>query len=1586
MEEDETESMITLLRRIKVDYPEADAVCSGAILSTYQRTRIESVALRMQLMPLAYLWHYPDLPTPEPRKGGLLEDMAAVGLDARIIKVASGGLVEDMLWENACAEGTRKKLAKVMKRFGGSVLGEGGEFETFVVDGPWPVLKGAIEVHKDWRTIHQAGGGEAWIGFTGGQVRKKPPEQIKDDNWRQQLRMPDLLDTPFRELLKTLDNLTFDRQATGPGSSLIRRSSTHYEWEDRWHICAGKWTTRISNISVSDLGSSTEAQMERIMRILLSVLERVLHRSAHDIVFTTILLRSMDDFQIVNHRYAELFSVNPNPPARVTVACGESLPLGVNVMISVIVSTQDEHRQRLHVQSRSYWAPANIGPYSQATKVPLDSQGSGAIVYIAGQIPLVPATMEIADRASLDEAREPAPDLADFKLQATLALQHLWRVGNAMNVGWWTSAIAFLVAGEDEIGNKASLTSSAWKAIHTQRKQVGEGNPPTESDDATFDVWNQHHRELQILDAEAEDRGIPDFSMLSVMKPSSTEGKNLSSPVPPLFVVQVAQLPRGSQIEWQALGVSRAPVGFYETVSNHGVSMTTCSVATDELIQRFVAIKLTDAKAEMIEQIEETLLGLDETYGISKTIGGHKTIYTPYQIDCTKLRAQLIPSLKMPTELEGPELKVHSVSDDEHASPKGSRRLSRPPHPYHIRNPESTVGKEERGKGCKLDSTLSMRAANDARLSDSADKNTFFDVDSRKRRKISSSPSESGTEADDEGGPFLRGLPAPPARLRKGLKDETTLGTPSPLLTPSYLDDEKKRQTLEVQFKRRASLQSCASADEETLRIREKFQRRRRAELLRRTTETVLLLGIGGLACRKALLLPISRGAFDHLPDLRRVKGLQSPAELATFALVVYATYLLYPFRLYYHHRMLPEQGNRPRQFLRIPAAFDPATLLYPVLLPVFTSASLQPQNNVCVIVNLVLGIAAMPRTIVPAQDSFSGHTSVQYLLSLLPTLFMGNGAVRFNSLPARTAADPEIVSLLYPLHQALLPSLGYLTTTSLLPAELQLLSISIINVLLLSSSPQIQILKAIVWIGGLLIFVFCRRILEWEVALARIPRWKFRKDNVYSRLHLVLKRIMKELVGGQPSHSTRAEEATEGSGSDEPLTYVRRNPSKRSRGLSFATSNGESPPSRIQTAMVPFSKVSLPVEIVGTSKPGSSYTRHQRSSTLPSFSGSLPETFRYHDDAESSSAILRLSMPRGFGSLTKEQATIVKWLFALYVYVAVIAIIALPIRMYVGGYALQGQEPIGWALGYLFGDLDWFRYSITAVGLDRWVRLPSRNPSRTAMHGWVENVRWDKVGAANSRLLICLYCMITIGFGLAVVFRLSRFADVDTRRKVFHGMMVVMFLPTIFVDPAFVALALILVLAIFLLLDLFRASQLPPLSRPLTHFLAPYVDGRDHRGPVIVSHMFLLIGCSIPLWLSLASVERTGASPWQGWEVPTRDLSMISGVVCVGMGDAAASLIGRRYGRRRWCWSGGKSLEGSTAFAVAVVLGLSLARLWLLYGEWHAGSGDSWLLFYAKATVAAGGASLTEAALTGGNDNVIVPVVLWLLVRGLAI
>jgi dolichol kinase len=272
-------------------------------------------------------------------------------------------------------------------------------------------------------------------------------------------------------------------------------------------------------------------------------------------------------------------------------------------------------------------------------------------------------------------------------------------------------------------------------------------------------------------------------------------------------------------------------------------------------------------------------------------------------------------------------------------------------------------------------------------------------------------------------------------------------------------------------------------------------------------------------------------------------------------------------------------------------------------------------------------------------------------------------------------------------------------------------------------------------------------------------------------------------------------------------------------------------------------------------------------------------------------------------------------------------------------------------------------------------------------------------VGAANTRLLIVAYWAAVLCVGLIAVLRLTPFIEVDTRRKVFHAVMVTMLLPSIFVDPCFCSLALGIVLAIFLILEIIRAGQVPPLGIAIGRFVAPYVDGRDLRGPMVVSHVFLLIGCAIPLWLSLAGIGRTTSGKWPGWETENqvREVAMVAGVICVGMGDAAASLIGRRFGRCKWPWIGGKSLEGSAAFAVAVTIGLLFAKAWVRFGGWSEvftltdnTSGfeydAGWGIEVGKMFLCGCGASFMEAVLTGANDNVVVPVALWLLVKSVGV
>lgn len=627
---------------------------------------------------------------------------------------------------------------------------------------------------------------------------------------------------------------------------------------------------------------------------------------------------------------------------------------------------------------------------------------------------------------------------------------------------------------------------------------------------------------------------------------------------------------------------------------------------------------------------------------------------------------------------------------------------------------------------------------------------------------------------------------------------------------------------------------------------------------------------------------------------------------------------------------------------------------------------------------NIILSLSSLPAAVIPLQKCVNGFSIPHWMVAILPILISEHFSLDYTFPTPLTLRghDAESLLLLFPLHQALIPTLDFLLTTSILPAELQLLTTALIDLYLFAASPQAEVLKALLWLGGMCLFVSCRHVLRWEVALARIPTWKFRRSLSGSQSPRKYLNLMDHRLCQRLSRVIASDEPT--SDSDNGIPKPRKTKTMREV-------RDPAPPAAPASA----------VDNVTAEDAFERHSRRQRRHTISTFEEAVQE----ERIRTTPGGRRKKTMGPGllsFLSLTAPQAQVRKWLYALYVYLASLAIILGPVRKYVAERALHGQDPFGWAIGYLFGNQSAVRFWVLMLNFDYWIQLPPRPDSvgydPSCWLGWVEHLRQTTFGPANTRLLICGYCVVVLVTGLAIVFQLSAVAEVDTRRKVFHGMMVLMFLPTVFIDPTFCALALALVLSGFLLLDLYRASQLPPISRPLTYFLAPYVDGRDHRGPVIISHIFLLIGCSIPLWLSLSDLPRSVDSPWTGWEVSTRDASMVSGVICVGMGDAAASLVGRRYGRHKWFWGGGKSLEGSLAFSAAVTCGLLVVRAWLVLGGWPAeieppaATIRSWLEIACKAALAAGGTSATEAILTGCNDNVVVPVVLWLLVRGLGV
>ncbi|KAE8373635.1 hypothetical protein BDV26DRAFT_61479 [Aspergillus bertholletiae] len=608
--EDETESLVPLLKRAMWYHPEANAVCAGAILSTYQRTRIENVASRLRLTPLAWLWNYPMLPAPEERAGvvthaGLLEDMAAVRCEARIIKVASGGLGEEFLWGDvSCKSGViRRKLEENMRRFvadelGGAILGEGGEYESLAVDGPRFLWKEKIQIYE--REFCSGEGGVGFLKLRGARcVRKEGGDGVSPGD----VRRPALLDEKFSQVLDGVvsEVETLEVVKTAGESQPVWRLGEVAQSRN-----GGTWA--ISNIAVPEAGPGAGEQMEAIARKVQLILESTGSRTPADIVFATVLIRSMVDFPLMNDIYVSLFK-KPNPPARATVACGDSLPEGVNIMVSLVVDLGPRDlRQGLHVQSRSYWAPANIGPYSQAMSIPV--QTSERLVYIAGQIPLEPASM--------DMVAGPESWLESYSLRAVLSLQHMWRIGAAMQVDWWLGAVAYLT-GTGHIDTQAQIAWHLWETMHAP--QI---DSDSDDEEPVLDAWH-----LKYGGRAYEPPIKPKVVTLPNM--SVVQSDVL---VPPFLAVQVTELPRGSDIEWQGLGYRCGGLKMAAEELDVGRKIDT---VTDENL-RYSGIEIGKELGTELESCLQRIVDRYSTAGVS-----HAVLYTTQPLSGNHWPGQIVP-------------------------------------------------------------------------------------------------------------------------------------------------------------------------------------------------------------------------------------------------------------------------------------------------------------------------------------------------------------------------------------------------------------------------------------------------------------------------------------------------------------------------------------------------------------------------------------------------------------------------------------------------------------------------------------------------------------------------------------------------------------------------------------------------------------------------------------------------------------------------------------------------------------------------------------------------------------------------------
>jgi len=107
---------------------EVDGLVSGAIASTYQKSRIEDVCRELGLKSFTPLWQRSSIE--------LLREMIASGMTIIVTSVSALGLGIEWLGRTLDCEAV-KELVVLGQKFGVDVCGEGGEMDTLVVDAPF---------------------------------------------------------------------------------------------------------------------------------------------------------------------------------------------------------------------------------------------------------------------------------------------------------------------------------------------------------------------------------------------------------------------------------------------------------------------------------------------------------------------------------------------------------------------------------------------------------------------------------------------------------------------------------------------------------------------------------------------------------------------------------------------------------------------------------------------------------------------------------------------------------------------------------------------------------------------------------------------------------------------------------------------------------------------------------------------------------------------------------------------------------------------------------------------------------------------------------------------------------------------------------------------------------------------------------------------------------------------------------------------------------------------------------------------------------------------------------------------------------
>ena len=141
---------------------EIDGLITGALASEYQKTRFDNLCDSIRLKSYSPLWHK--------KPATIVQDLIKAGFEVIITHVAAAGLDQSWLGRRL-KQSDWDKLTELSKQHGMHLSGEGGEYETFVLDAP--NFRKRLEIEE---------GSTSWKGQTGTYTIKKAALRNKLSN------------------------------------------------------------------------------------------------------------------------------------------------------------------------------------------------------------------------------------------------------------------------------------------------------------------------------------------------------------------------------------------------------------------------------------------------------------------------------------------------------------------------------------------------------------------------------------------------------------------------------------------------------------------------------------------------------------------------------------------------------------------------------------------------------------------------------------------------------------------------------------------------------------------------------------------------------------------------------------------------------------------------------------------------------------------------------------------------------------------------------------------------------------------------------------------------------------------------------------------------------------------------------------------------------------------------------------------------------------------------------------------------------------------------------------------------------------